>query len=312
MKFVRSAWFIVCCVGLLFGLHGPALADGEMPENQPALARAAGSFVLYQNDIDAVNGRTLQSPQDVRDSLQQIGGHNTRALTAGFVAFGALIASRDPEFAAAIREIAASWGRERIIMDLPSDPSYAASLAGAGNAVAAAQTTIRSAIQRAQAVGQQMIEQSYALQKTSWGTQRALDKDAQIKALSDLAAAPRPAPADIVKSLLGSSSSGDLASPGAGGPSFAQTKRTRQDTANALLTAAAYFVLEPNARTLPPGYQAVIEDDQTRRCVEFARLNLHQCVRAAHYVTDIPFCIGKYLNSDGSNGSAPACFATPC
>jgi len=316
MKFVRISSLVVGLLAVIGVNASPALADGESLENQPALARAAASFLLYQDDIDSVNGRPIQTPNDVREILQQIGGHNTRSLTAGFVAYGALIAARDPEFATAIREIAASWGRERIVMDLPSDPSYAASLAGADRAIAAAQNDIRQSIQRAQSIGEKMIAQSYSLQKVAWGTQRALDKDAQIAALSQRSAAPRPTPADIVARLLAPNSSDGLASFPTASPSSAiqrvafQTKASRQNTANALLTAAAYFVLEPNARTLPPGYQAVIEDDQTRRCVEFARLNLHQCVRAAHYVTDIPFCIGKYLNSDGSNGSAPACFAT--
>ena len=112
------------------GLTGGATAQAADP-----ISENAAVYMTYQSDSTKVADKPFKSAGDIDSALDTMGAYNADQLTRGWMAYSALIASQDREFASTVRDIESYYGREAVMKSFAAGNSYARSLKGGDDAV---------------------------------------------------------------------------------------------------------------------------------------------------------------------------------
>jgi hypothetical protein len=305
----------------------PAAAPEAAPVVQPAapagpdaLASAAAVYATYQNDVTQVRDNPFRNAGDIEAALTNLGTQNHESLTRGFVAYSSLVASQTPEFVAAVREAEAYYGADRLVRGMRNDARYVRSFAGADRAISRALTAISVDARRVTSTGAIVKEQAYSLQSQGWAKAlfpNAARKADSLKAASLLGRTPDSrmlsalsAPdlelalgqaGDEGSSLWDGLSVGSttlkLPTLGLGGLMSAPIRTVslgRENTADRIATLAAFRAIGATSSTYASDMSPILLETQTSNCMEKAKLNLNQCVHAAHNQFEVPFCIGEF------------------
>lgn len=299
------------------GLSAPVLAQSE-----DVISDSAAVYATYQADVTDVRERPLASASDIETTLTNLGGQNPQQLSNGFIAYSALIASQDPEFRAAVRDIESFYGRDSLLLGLRNDQRYARTLGGGNSAVTSALAAIEADARRVQGAGAYVKEQAYSLQGSGWASARIGNTDPLIARVRNTSLTGRPVNANLRAALSSPEIDGVLIQAGRqGAPSLwenvntaasairfpalnavysgrsARIRAGQEPTADRIATLAAYRVLQASA-TSPGEVRTAMTATATRNCINMAQLNLHQCVAAAHQQFEVPFCIGEHALTD--------------
>ena len=315
MKSIRMIGIVTLALGM---------ASGASAQSGDPISESAAVYGTYQSDVTDVKEKPFSSAGDIDHALNSLGGHNPDQLSKGWISYSALIASQDPEYRAAVRDIEGFYGRDALITGLQNDVRYARQLSGGDNAVNSSLVATEVDSQRLTSAAAYVKEQAYSLQGSGWAKSRignsgakAVKLDSQQKvgtpAKANLLAAFRASDIDTVLTQAGhtgapslwdnvSGAADAVRFPAAVKSSLNMTKRKRvkygkEPVADQIATLAAYRILGKTASSSSQVHSAMAERE-TRGCMNMANLNLQQCVAAANQQYEVPFCIGEHALSD--------------
>ena len=290
------------------------------PKNDP-LARAAALYATYHGEVTDVKTNGFSSARDIDKSLTNLGGHNPEQLTQGWMAYSALVASQNPEFRAAVRDIEGYYGRETLMAGLQNDVRYARSLNGGNSAVTQSLSAVSADSRRLLGAAAYVKEQAYSLQGAGWAKGKVGNSSAKASSLTSSTRMGIPARSELVTALNSPGIDSVLQQAGqTGAPSvwesvssaastirvpasvsrLGQSRRIargKEPIADRITTLAAYRIInaDPSAAS---SMRMAMSERETSGCLNMANLNLQQCVAAAHKHYEVPFCIGEHALSD--------------
>lgn len=301
---------------------GGCLSAPAMGQSEDVISDSAAVYATFQADVTDVREQPLSSAGDIESTLTELGGQNPQQLSNGFIAYSALIASQDPQFRAAVRDIESFYGRDTLMLGLRNDVRYARTLDGGTSAVASSLGAISADARRIEGAGAYVKEQAYSLQGAGWANARIGDTDPLIARVRNLSLTGRPVNANLRAAFSSPDIDGVLVQAGRqGAPSLwenvntaasavrfpainavysgrsARIRSGHEATADQIATLAAYRVLGTTG-TAPGEVRGAMNATATRNCINMAQLNLHQCVAAAHQQFEVPFCIGEHALTD--------------
>ncbi len=286
------------------------------------LSSAAAVYATFHGDVTDIKQNSFKSADDIQSALSNLGGQNSDQLTRGWMAYSALVASQNPEFRAAVRDIEGFYGKDVFVRGLQNDVRYARSLNGGGAAVRSAISAGDADSKRLEATAAFVKEQAYSLQGAGWAKGKVGDSGALATRLRANSLAGRPARGDMVTAFSSPAIDTVLVSAGKGGASsvwenvsgaasairvpdvsgaLGMTNRRiatgKEPIADQIATLAAYRVIGSDGASAAPMQRAMTEK-QTAGCLNMAQLNLQQCVAASHQHFEVPFCIGEHALAD--------------
>ena len=240
---------------------------------KPGIEQFAGVYSSFGSALAAVDGSRLNTPSDVRRALAALRFTEPDTLADGWYATHAMIAAKDPIFAQAIRGEVRSRGKTAVMEALRTDDNYILQIAGVSSASAAVAVELRNESERMAALSARFLNTAYAFQKQKWGMIEPLPAApaAETKTASALSVIDRARAVLAALSPVG--------------PAQAYTPSVM----NRILTLGAYQVID--------GSMAAGDQDHrssTGRCLNWARLNLDQCIAASRFPSEEAYCTGKH------------------
>ncbi|MEQ8556802.1 MAG: hypothetical protein RIB03_00660 [Henriciella sp.] len=299
----------------------PEVQNAAAPESATApdpLSSAAAVYATFHGDVTDIKRNSFKSSSDIQTALEELGGQNSEQLTRGWMAYSALVASQNPEFRAAVRDIEGFYGKDVFVRGLQNDVRYARSLNGGNSAVRSALGAVDADSKRLATTAAFVKEQAYSLQGQGWAKGRVGDSGAIATQLRASSLTGRPARKDMVSAFSAPGIDTVLVSAGkSGAPSIWENVSSaasairvpdvasaigisnrgiasgKEPIADQIATLAAYRVIGGDGAAAAPMQRAMTEK-QTAGCLNMAQLNLQQCVAAAHQHFEVPFCIGEH------------------
>jgi hypothetical protein len=338
------------CLLAFLALAAPAaLAQSPAPPAAPAAAAgkpsllpsSAASYGEYQGEVSKVTTRTFSNAQDVDGALNTLGARNPDQLSSGWISYSALIASRNEQFAHAVRDIDGFYGRERVMSGMRNDVGYARTLEGGEKALQTALAVNARDTSRISSASSYVRDQSRKLMDIGWGKTKlknssgvaqSLEANSRITrpvtdaaqklfstgdldlVLSSAANAPSSSVWDKVSVFAASAPAAALSTviPAQAAPApTMQIEPSRIGTANRIVTLAAFHVLGAET-THADAMRAAMRDTTTQDCVSDAQAQLRACVSAASTPAEQSFCLAQHALGDTSQNatrSVGVCFA---
>ena len=293
------------------GLTGGATAQAADP-----ISESAAVYMTYQSDSTKVADKPFKSAGDIDSALDTMGAYNADQLTRGWMAYSALIASQDKEFASTVRDIEGYYGREAVMKSFAAGNSYARSLKGGDDAVGAAIAVTDGDLPKIYSNGALIKEQAYTLQGHGWAKSRIRNGGSRAESVDVLQRAGKPADNLILTALtqsaplsaetktgviLAAASAEDLTG-AVRLPSFMTqgfsggkkaVKADKQMVANQIASLAAMRVIGAG-EVDDVRLQKVMLEPSVRGCIKKENLNLQQCVAAVGTQFELPFCISEH------------------
>ncbi|MEQ9448488.1 MAG: hypothetical protein RLN70_06195 [Rhodospirillaceae bacterium] len=331
MKFKRIHAATIGAVALAFSASAQTesapevqtvAADAAATAPDP-LSSAAAVYATFHGDVTDIKQNSFKSANDIQSALSNLGSQNSEQLTRGWMAYSALVASQNPEFRAAVRDIEGFYGKDVFVRGLQNDVRYARSLNGGTTAVNSALVAGDADAKRLTSTAAFVKEQAYSLQGAGWAKGKVGDSGAIATSLRAQSLTGRPARSEMVTAFSAPGIDTVLVSAGASGaPSVWESvssaasairvpdvkgalglsgaKRVatgKEPIADQIATLAAYRIVGSDGSAAAPMQRAMTEK-QTAGCLNMAQLNLQQCVAAAHQHFEVPFCIGEHALAD--------------
>lgn len=306
--FRNRAVFVALLAG--FATTGVS-ADTLAQPKDSALERTAASYVRFREDVAALEAMSFDSAKATREAHRRLSAHSPDTLTAGWVAYAALVAADTPEFADALKKEVKKrkrrdelGGKKGFLSNLAQDPSYARKLKGADKAVDAVLAMTMQDGARISALGESFKTQAYAMQKTKWGKQRIassterLNEAAQYGRNRGAAGAPdfdRAVDGGVVAPSLASADVQWSADWGQSSDPGRVTESNAQVIVDRVLNLAArYSTGSLNSKVV----KVFAKNNKSQRCLEMAKLTMDQCIAATRTPYEEAFCLGEHGLND--------------
>jgi hypothetical protein len=288
-------------------------ADTLAQPKDDTLERTAANYVRFREDVAAIEAEAFDNAGVTRDAHRRLSAHEPKALSAGWVAYAALVAADTPEFAEALKKEVKKkkrrherGGREGFLSHLAQDPSYARKLNGADKAVEAVLAMTMQDGARIEALGEAFKTQAYAMQKTKWGKQRIASSQERLKEAAkyrrNRGAAGAP---DLERALDGGVLAPSLASAdGQWSADWGQSSasgRVTEGNAQVIIDRVLNLAARYSTGTLNAKFVDVYAKNyKSERCLEMAKLTLDQCIAATRSPYEEAFCLGEHGLKDVS------------
>lgn len=289
-------------------------AESLAQPRDTALEQAAADYIRFREDIAAIEATPFTSAEATREAHRRLATHNAEGLSAGWVAYAALVAADTPAFRKALEDQVASKkkgknklsGADAFFAELAANPGYPRRLDGADEAISRVLAMTAQDAKRFSTLGEAFKEQAYAMQKTKWGVAKIPASSARLSDADSYgrsrAAARTPAFASVTDKGVTSPS---LASAdgawgpdwGKGGGSGRMTEPNAEVIMNRVLNLAArYSISGVNQKTVA----VYAKNDKSNQCLSFAQLTLRQCIAATRAPYEEAFCLGEHALNDVS------------
>lgn len=305
-------------LSLLAGLLTSVAAGATTAETlaQPtlnALERSAASYIEYRQDVTALETVVFKDPEITRDAHRRLAAHDPKAISAGFIAYAALVAADTPEFAEAIktemqkkknRRRNELGGRDGLLSNMAQDFSFLRSLDGADMAVTNVLAMTAKDGARITSLGETFKSQAYAMQKTKWGKKRIAASQSRIQeadAYSDERGEPSMPDFEhrmdngVMVPTLASESGAWSASWGETAPAGTMRQANAAAMMDRILSLAARYATESLNEKLVSVYS---RDKKSENCLSLSKLTLNQCIAATRTPYEEAFCLGEHGLND--------------
>ncbi len=301
---------LVAALAVGFAVTGVSADTLAQPKDE-ALERAAANYIRFREDVSAIEAMTFDNAKVTREAHRRLAAHDSGELSAGWVAYAALVAADTPEFADALKKEMkkkkrrnALGGSKGLLSHLAQDPSYARKLPGAASATTAVLAMTAHDGARIAALGDAFKAQAYAMQKTKWGKQRIAASQERIKDASayrskrGAAATPvlaRSSEGGVIAPSLASANKHWDANWGEDAPASAMSEKNAQVIMDRVLNLAARY----STGTLNSKVVSVYaKNNKSDRCLSMAKLTLDQCIAATRTPYEEAFCLGEHGLND--------------
>lgn len=294
-----------------FAAAGAVSAESLAQPREDSLERSAAAYVRYREDVAAIEATPFKSAETTREAHRRLSTHDSKALSAGWVAYAALVAADTPEFVEALQDEMEDGkasgglkGKDAFFAKLAQDPSYARKLKGAGAAGDRVLAMTAADVARVTTLGEAFKSQAYAMQKTGWGKAKLSAPSAR---LDEADAYGRQRPAVEPPALSATTEKGVTApmlasTAGAWAPDWgAKSSAGLNGEANAqvildrvLNLAARYAVGGVNQKMV----EAYAKNDRAEQCLAMSTLTLRQCIAATRTPYEEAFCLGEHALID--------------
>jgi len=325
----------LCATALALAFATPAALAQTPQAGQPRLLpSAAAAYGEYQSEVSTIRSAPLGGAAELDKALNTFGAQNPDQLSSGWIAYSAMIAAQDKDFAAAVRDIDSYYGRDRVMTGMRNDVGYARTLKGGEKALQTALVVNQKDAGRISSAAAFVKDQAYKLQDVTWGKSRLKDAGGVATKLKVNAKTVRPI-ADAAQKMFGGpdlnavlasvtntpdssvwdkisvfTASAPAAALATLTPSIAQpapgalkVDPRREGTANRIVTLAAFHVLEAE-KTNESDVKTAMKDKPTFDCIDWSQLQLQACVSAAYTRADLSFCLAEH-----AIGDAGQCFS---
>lgn len=296
------------------GLAATAVsADTLAQPKDNTLERQAANYIRFREDVAAIEAMPFTQAEVTREAHRRLAAHDSAQLASGWVAYAALVAADQPDFAKALQEEINKKPNKRkgelggvdgLMSRAAQDPAYLRSLPGADKAIAAVLAMTVQDGARITELGEAFKAQAYAMQKTSWGKQKIppsqsrLDEAASYGRSRGAPVAPQFAYAShngVLAPALASAREEWAADWGEGAGQGKMTEKNAEVIVERILVLATRYSTD----TLNPKLVEVYaQNTKSERCLSMAKLTLDQCIAATRAPYEEAFCLGEHALKD--------------
>ena len=250
-----------------------------------ALDRLARRYAEFDRALNAAASSRLNTPKEVRRVLRDLRYTKADQIGKGWYAFRAVVAANHPDFARGVRDEIETLGERTVLKQLTGSGSYARSIAGAQSAAAEVIDAIAEDNQLMASLSERFLSAAREFQNKKWGMTRPLSDGkmtAELDADEDMAdenmADQLAALGRALREVAGIT------------PAHAYSPATMER----ILALGAQRVIGVS----PGESQSLMSDRASDKCLKWARLNLNQCLAAAHFPSEEAWCTGKHAIGD--------------
>lgn len=297
---------------------GPVLSlNGGPAPDESALMETASTYAAFHSEVNAAGRRELRSGLDLDTTMDALAAYyDGDRLVDAQIAYAALVAAQNPEFIDAVRAVADYYGTDVAAQSLMNDPLYVTGFMGADRATQSVTSAIGEDVGRMDAVGLRYRQAAYNLQTEAWAQRRARDRQERLAAIEGASSRL------TTNFRLSEEMAPDVNAPTArrlgSATSLFENDIVTDDTGPITLSALEVTVgerqLEPDERRVGQilvvaALQSIEDGDMSYmdqlldnpavdRCINWARLDLQQCVAAGHFKYEDAFCIAEHALAD--------------
>ena len=235
----------------------------------------------FAQAVQSARSDTMSRPNDVRRLLASLRFNDPDALSVSWYARYGVVASENALFRKGVLQAMKRQGSQRLLAQLDGQNGFAAKLPGAGSATADVLTAISAEDELMSEVQKRFLDTAYGFQKQRWGmleTPAGRTGDAGERDIADADETDGSVHwAALLQELAGIKS--------------AQAYNTTVMMERVLALGARDIIAEATGEDLPP---IDISDRFAETCLNWARLNLNQCLSAAHFPSEEAWCASKH------------------
>ncbi|MCA1936553.1 MAG: hypothetical protein LDL37_13975, partial [Asticcacaulis sp.] len=312
----------------------PPAPAGPPVSLAPAISDAASVYVTY---VEQARGMSpdFNDASMVQAKLSQGASYEPKQLARGAIAYAAIVAMQEPAFRSQLRAYASDdAARQELVNKLFSNPAYAAGIPGANIAARRVILALSSDGEMLYAKGTAMKQAAYSIQKQAWSKGVLSDPAGRLAATKLSSSTSRGVASDESAKLLTAALTGKglttrantgtataeaaaynataatstpaqpLSTTGTAPVSFDQ--ETLFNTpytygVNRALAIAAISILGEGTGPNEAAVVALLNEQQSPRCLGESKLNLNQCLAASRFHFDDVFCVGQHIMMDTGN-----------
>jgi hypothetical protein len=289
--------------------------DATTTSDDDIVLRSASQYAGFHRTLGEIREREITSGAVLDQSMDELAVYMARQrLVRAWLAYSSLIAEQHPQFLDDVRDVADYYGRDAAIAALANDPAYAGAFRYADQASESVIEAIEEDSEEIAEIGQQFRLAAYDLQGERWANAVARDRQNRLAALRAADSIAAPLATDMFSTQfvsetdMGSASS--MFAPAARPSLPASTPDLSLDPdvpyepdrvrVGRILSIAALRAIGDDNRFTEDSLQSLLADPLAQRCIEWARVNLAQCVAAAHFEYEDSFCIAQHALLDVS------------
>lgn len=233
------------------------------------LNKLAGVYYRFDKAVDNAEASKLNTPKEIRRVLKTLRIQEPETLADGWYAVQAMAAANNAVFAQGVRDEVRVHGEAQMLASL-QNTNYVMHLPGALSAISSVMASAKSEDERLIKLRKRFIDTAFRFQKQKWGMITPLQMSTPVEV-----ATTEPISTQMGQLLA------DL-SP---------------------ISEAHAYSLSVMSKILAQGAREVISapivpisggKDETSSCLNWARLNLNQCVAAAHFPSEEAWCVGTH------------------
>ena len=252
----------------------PAAGLSALRPSAP-MAATGNELADYRAAVQWASSNPLKTPRNVRQALKQLKFTDPAPLAESWLNEQATIAAKNKAFAEGVRGQIRSHSRQEVLALIASDVGYVFNIPGAGEAMADIVSHVSVEDREMAALSARLHDTSYALQRSKWGMIEPLQP------AGSLGTAPvKTASVSWSDRLKGIAAELSPVTP---------AQAYSVSVMHQIMATAARRIIDPDQ---PVEVSAKRSD--TARCLNWARLNLAQCIAAAHFPSEEAYCTGKH------------------
>lgn len=263
------------------GLNAVSLG---VPMNQ-----LAGVYLKFDKAMDVAETSKLNSPKEVRRVMKTLRIEQPETLADGWYSVRAMAAANTAVFAEGVRNELRIHGESKMLA-LLEDSDYVMRLQGAGAAMSAVMASGKAEDERLAKLRKRFIDTAFKFQKQKWGMNTPMMSEPATK---------------VAEVSLPSSTLRQI---------FAALSPVSEAHAYSISVMTKILARGARESMSLPIIPISGQKDETTSCLNWARLNLDQCVAAAHFPSEEAWCTGTHAIEEVRacwSAALPAAGATP-
>ncbi|WOF73327.1 hypothetical protein QMT40_000957 [Parvibaculaceae bacterium PLY_AMNH_Bact1] len=257
------------------------IQPGEVPLT--GVHAVAQPYVAFNSAVDDAFKSQLATPREVRRLLDGLRFSEPQTVAQSWLAHRGLIAAENPEFREGVRRALAQDGAISVMEQLSGRGSYARNLRGADAAVASVLERVANDNYRMTVLKGRFLSTAQEFQTKRWGM---IDRPENTEAVDFADAGPGDSLTTRVAETL------QNFSPISPAHAYASPLMER------VLAYGALHIVATSLETDVSTAQMAPADRRTTSCLNWAKLNLNQCVAAAHFPSEEAWCTATHAIED--------------
>lgn len=254
----------------------------------------AQQYAQFQSAVTEAIRSSLGTPREIRRLLGKLRFSEPQSVAQGWLAHRGLIAAAVPAFADGVRRAVARQGAISVMEQLTGRGSFARNLPGADSAVAAVMAQIERDNDRLNQLRVRFLSAAHTFQGNRWGMiEKPTDTsptDTRIDAATDFASAEDMGDDTALSAQI--SAALNIMSPISTAQAYASPLMERVLAYGARDLIATSLETDVQVGDLAPPTQ------RSTSCLNWAKLNLNQCVAAAHFPSEEAWCTATHAIED--------------